>query len=110
MTQYWIAHAKVDNRPVHELCRKHGIWFANAETTQGRLEQIKKGDGIALKTGGRIIATGIVVDTTSLKPYRLVFVEWTSCDKKAPRGLRETLYGPYAESNEYVKAIWGSKV
>jgi len=109
MTRYWIAHAKVDKRPVHKLCIKHGIWFANAESTQGRLEQIKEGDGIALKAGGRILAMGVVEDTTSLKPYRLIFVEWTPCDKKAPRGFRETLYGPYSDSNEYVKDIWRNK-
>lgn len=117
MTNRWIVHSKVDTwrtgKNSTEFFIDHKIWFTNAPSAEVKVKLIKPGHHIAYHDNGKIWAVGVVEAIGDFQPHPLIFLtDVTVFDPPKPSPIKfpevqGTLHGPYSETDEKAKAVWG---
>ena len=94
MPSYWVVGATVSGQNMADDFLRKGIWFANREDVQDRIEAIQKGDRLAIKsllgqgaTQVHIKALGIVTDIRSFAAtsFKFFYVDWLDISRENRR-------------------------
>ncbi len=118
MPNYWVVGATVSGQNMSDDFLQKGIWFADREDVQERIDRIQKGDRLAIKsllgqgaTQVLIKALGIVTDIRSFAatPFKFFYVDWLDIrdeNRRVPfHGFGATLH-PVLEDSEIARLIF----